>query len=284
MIRFWRSLREWLDSVYDRLLTACYNTGEIAVPVRVLRYYVNLPSYEYCTTIRRFIGASARVLVIGDAGGRDSYFLRMAGKQVIVLDIAPQALPGLVLGDVSVGLPFCNGCFDAVVLAEVIEHLIDDVVALWEIRRVLKDEGILALTVPFYHDDAEYHVRIHSPLSIRRLLAACGFQICEYVERGGGFVGLLHSRWLFRMMLHLSSLLTFAALRRTLYEPVNRKLAFIDEYLGRKDYSFWHRWSHHYGAMLKCRKGAVISFQAINRAAFAHRTQRSESLGDQIRG
>lgn len=268
-MRLLRPPRAWANSVYDQLLSVSYNTGQIAVPARVLRYYVNLPSYEYTVTIRRFIDTKERVLVIGDAGGRDSYFLRMAGKQVTVLDIAPQALPDLVLGDVSAGLPFPNTCFDAIVMAEVIEHLVDDVVALWEIRRVLKDDGVLALTVPFFHDDADYHVRVHSPLSIKRLLAACGFHVVEYIERGGGFVELLHSRWLFRMALHLSSFLAFAALRRTLYEPVNRMLAAVDEHLGRRDYSFWHRRSRHYGAFLKCSKGSVTNFQAMNRAAFA---------------
>lgn len=276
-----RSLRRWVNSVYDQMLSASYITGQIAVPPRVLRYYVNLPSSEYVTTIHRFVETKDRVLVIGDAGGRDSYFLCISGKQVVVLDIAPQALPSMVLGDVSAGLPFFDASFDAVVMAEVIEHLIDDIAALWEIRRVLKDDGILALTVPFFHDDADYHVRVHSPLSIKRLLAACGFRVLEYVERGGGFAELLHSRWLFRMALHLSSFLVFSVSRRTVYEPVNRVLAAVDEYFGRHEYSLWHRWSQHYGAMLKCCKGPVINYQAINRAVFANLTQGIEKRGDE---
>jgi len=61
-----------------------------------------------------------------------------------VLDIAPQALPRLVLADVSQGLPFQSRCFEAVVMAEVLEHLIDDAKALRDIRRILRDDGVLA--------------------------------------------------------------------------------------------------------------------------------------------
>ncbi len=45
-------------------------------------------------------------------------------------------------------LPFPSNKFDKAILSEVIEHLVDDVGALKEIRRVLKPGGLLAVTVP----------------------------------------------------------------------------------------------------------------------------------------
>jgi O-antigen/teichoic acid export membrane protein/SAM-dependent methyltransferase len=263
-------IRESLQRVYDWLLISSYPTNGVAVPPRVLRYYVNLTGYEYAQTIRRFVADKQRVLIVGDAGGRDYYFLKMAGKEVWVLDVAPQSLPQFVLGDVTT-LPFRDGMFDAVVMAEVIEHVVRDYDALKECRRVLRDNGVLVLTVPFYHDDPEWHVRIHSPQSIRRLLEACGFRIVEYIEKGGGCT--LLERWrVYHYTIHGLNLLTFLFMKRTFYQRLNSMLAAIDSALGKRQNSLWHRWSYLYGAFIMCEKSAERDFRALNVEAFSWRT------------
>ena len=45
-------------------------------------------------------------------------------------------------------LPFPNGAFDAVVCSEVLEHIVEDDLALSEIGRVLSDDGLLLISVP----------------------------------------------------------------------------------------------------------------------------------------
>src|SRR4029450_14114602 len=44
--------------------------------------------------------------------------------------------------------PFEDECFDAAVLGEVLEHVEDDRQALAEVARVLRPQGVLALSVP----------------------------------------------------------------------------------------------------------------------------------------
>ena len=78
--------------------------------------------------------------------------------------------------------------FDAVTIAEVLDHLFEDYIALKEIRRVLKDDGVLIVTVPFYSNGAEYHVRIHSDKTVKRLLKYCGFEIENFIYKGGHFL------------------------------------------------------------------------------------------------
>lgn len=51
-------------------------------------------------------------------------------------------------------LPFRDGTFDKVVCSEVLEHIPDDLHAMREITRVLKDDGILAVSVPSYLPEA----------------------------------------------------------------------------------------------------------------------------------
>jgi 2-polyprenyl-6-hydroxyphenyl methylase/3-demethylubiquinone-9 3-methyltransferase len=45
-------------------------------------------------------------------------------------------------------LPFPSGSFDKIVLAEVLEHVVDDLGGLREVGRVLKPGGVVAITVP----------------------------------------------------------------------------------------------------------------------------------------
>jgi SAM-dependent methyltransferase len=229
---------------------------------------VNLTGYEYAQTIRKFVREKKRVLLIGDAGGRDYYFLSMAGHEVYVVDIAEQPLPRLVRADAT-SLPFPNQSFDAVVMAEVVEHLIEDYKALQEVRRVLDEAGVFVLTVPYYHDAPEYHARIHSPRSIERLLQAAGFRIAQYIEKGGGFAVLQRFR-LYTCTLHFLNLLVFQISKQTFYGPWNEFFAMVDLSLGRHRKSAWHRWSRHYGAFIQCVKGKAFDFRELNRRTFQH--------------
>jgi SAM-dependent methyltransferase len=68
-----------------------------------------------------------------------------------------------------------------------IEHLFLDVTALEEVHRILAPGGVLVLTLPYIshiQDRPEYHVRVHTPKTIRRLLERCGFTIEEHFVRG----------------------------------------------------------------------------------------------------
>ncbi len=50
--------------------------------------------------------------------------------------------------DIQKGLPFDSGSFDVVLMTEVLEHIFDTDALISEVRRVLKEEGVLVLTVP----------------------------------------------------------------------------------------------------------------------------------------
>lgn len=56
----------------------------------------------------------------------------------------------LTQGDIH-ELPFAAGCFDGVIMSEVLEHLSDDVGGLAQLHRVMKPGAVLALTVPHRH-------------------------------------------------------------------------------------------------------------------------------------
>jgi ubiquinone/menaquinone biosynthesis C-methylase UbiE len=80
-------------------------------------------------------------------------------------------------------LSLASNSFDAVVAGDVLQSVSDDVIALREMRRVLKDGGLLCLTVPAYSflwgedDELRGHQRRYTISELRRKLNTCGFHI-----------------------------------------------------------------------------------------------------------
>ena len=76
-----------------------------------------------------------------------------------------------------------SNSFDAIVAGDVLQMVADDRAALRELRRVLKDGGLLCLTVPAYpflwgeDDEARGHQRRYTASELRRKLNNCGFEI-----------------------------------------------------------------------------------------------------------
>lgn len=79
----------------------------------------------------------------------------------------------LIKGD-TMSLPFKDATFDKIICSEVLEHIPDDQQSIRELVRVLKDDGIIAISVPTYlpeaicwklsrdyHDQPGGHIRIY---------------------------------------------------------------------------------------------------------------------------
>lgn len=252
---------------YEWLVEASCSEQPFPIPNCVQRHFINAFAFEYVQGIRRFVGEADRVLIIGDGGGRDYYSLKLLGKHPVVMDVAAQSIiSDLIIADANKLLPFSAGTFDAVVMAEVVEHLPEDFQALQRVRGVLKEDGVLVLTVPYYNDATPTHVRIHSPISIERLLQAAGWKITGYAEKGGGLSRV--AAWTpLRLGFHLANLLFAGISGRTFYQPVNSFIARIDFWLGRRRNSI-HRWSKLHGAMIKCEKAQPVDWARRNALDF----------------
>lgn len=137
-------------------------------------------------------------------------------------------------------IPFNDEDFDIVLSTEVMEHVMDPDLFLREINRVLKKNGVLILTVPFFvslHEEPHdyYRYTIHG---LKYLLHKSGFEVLRVESLGGSvcvFISMMTSVQL-KVWHKLSQLTRFKPIF-TVFNP----FIFIFVYLPQKIYLVLYR-------------------------------------------
>jgi SAM-dependent methyltransferase len=154
-----------------------------------------------------FLSGSPGQQVLNAGAGQGSFSTRLAerGFEVTSVDASAAAVAVLerrVAGDVAqadvTDLPFGDEAFDAAVLGEVLEHVPDDAAALREVARVVRPDGLLALSVPA--DPARFgpsdrwagHLRRYSREMLVRVCEEGGFRVRRCVAWGFPVSALYH--------------------------------------------------------------------------------------------
>jgi SAM-dependent methyltransferase len=132
---------------------------------------------------------SLRLLEIGCGTGNVLQGLEEFGETVgieandALLAVARAAGVDARKGALPDDIPIAPGWADVVLLLDVIEHLDDDAAGLRAARRVLRDAGVLVVTVPAYrwlwsgHDVALGHRRRYGAAGLRRLVEGAGYRV-----------------------------------------------------------------------------------------------------------
>jgi len=132
--------------------------------------------------------ARAQILDAGCGSGRNMVELARHGAVTGVelsqtsACLARERRAGEVVEGSVLEMPFEEGRFDLAASLDVIEHLEDDVLALRELRRVVKPGGSLLVTVPAYqwlwsgHDEVNHHHRRYTRRSLQRAGEQAGWQ------------------------------------------------------------------------------------------------------------
>jgi SAM-dependent methyltransferase len=171
------------------------------------------------------INPGDRVLDLGCGAGRHAFEAYRRGARVVAADLdlkelapvggmfaamraegeaaPPAAAAATALSADATRLPFRSESFDAIIAAEILEHLPDDAAAMAEIARVLRPGGTFAVTVPAwlpericwalsreYHEVPGGHVRIFTRAELTGKLAAAGLE-----PRGSHHAHGLHSAY-----------------------------------------------------------------------------------------
>jgi len=220
-----------IDKMYNEIKVSFLGPAITIVPEKYRSNFVNLGgAYEANYIIWRLLekgGArEGKVLVAGFFGGRDYFGLLLRGYEVYGFDLVEYPeIERCETGNIEEDLPYPDEAFDAVIMGEVLEHLKYDANALKNVRRVLKMDGLLIVSVPFLHDKTECHIRVHTRLSCKRLLEACGFEVLSIVERPAIYDIPFWMNWIH----HLAgwvSLKIFKALPHKVILPLWSKIEF----------------------------------------------------------
>jgi len=149
----------------------------------------------------RGLGRLGRVLDLGCGDGRltaelDAAELTAADVSPVALERARSRLPDarVVELEPDAPLPFGDGSFEAVLLAETIEHVRDVQLLLSEVRRVLRPGGTLAVTTPATRalmrppHPLSPHLRFFTRRSLARVLDELGFDVRSIERRDGSLL------------------------------------------------------------------------------------------------
>lgn len=137
---------------------------------------------------------SAKGICIDIGAGCAPYYSMLVDEvdEYIITDYAPTHTSmfkddktSFVEADI-LNLPFKENYADTVLLTQVLEHVVDPHKALDEVRRVLKEDGILMISVPFIY---QAHALPHdywrfSEYGLRQLLETYNFEILEFYYQG----------------------------------------------------------------------------------------------------
>ncbi|HET9324918.1 MAG TPA: class I SAM-dependent methyltransferase [Gaiellaceae bacterium] len=154
-----------------------------------------------------FLSGSPGNLVLDAGAGQGTMSARLErlGFEVVSTDssrAAVEVLAGRLSGEVLqadvTALPFDDASFDGALLGEVLEHIEDDRAALRELRRVLRPNGVLALSVPadpsLYGPSDEWagHVRRYTRAELLDACREADLQVQRCSAWGFPFTRLYH--------------------------------------------------------------------------------------------
>jgi SAM-dependent methyltransferase len=134
----------------------------------------------------------ALILDIGSGNSRNTEYLDSSNK-VIRLDYPAinhrYFLRPDVFGDAR-RLPVADSSLDAAFLFEVLEHIDAHEPVLREIRRVLRPDGLLYISVPFLYPihDAPHDFYRFTLYGIRHVLEQTGFGVVHQAQHGNSFL------------------------------------------------------------------------------------------------
>jgi SAM-dependent methyltransferase len=236
-------------------------------------------------TIFDWVDTSEDSLILDMPCGRGFYLnmLRYASKATVIgaeleWDVIKKAQANVGHLDVPLQqanlyhLPYADNSFDAVILSEILEHVDDDVAGLREAYRVLKPNGVVAVTVPhanypFWWDPINKtletvfkthiqhgtfagiwanHVRLYTPNELRSSLEMAGFKVEEersFTHHSFPFIHnlvygigkpLLEAGALPKNMAQAANRISFEDNNGSLFNPINLGLK-VFNYFDRKN-------------------------------------------------
>jgi len=166
-------------------------TGQYREPALFITHAFYLNSMHLLNSIQKSLKyINGKVLDIGSGTSQYKKFFINNIDEYIALDneetnqvMFPTSKEKFISGDIK-RLPFNNDSFDTVLLTQVLEHIDDTNLAMQEVKRVLKVDGILIISVPFIYQShaVPYDFYRFSEYGLKKILN--DFEILDWHYQG----------------------------------------------------------------------------------------------------
>jgi SAM-dependent methyltransferase len=174
------------SSLYDR--SPIFTGGQVRTLARsdAQHWWFRSKTSVVSTLVKRYAPHGPLVDVGAGSGGVTAQLcpgrakLAVEGSPELVSICAGRGMPAIV-GSAS-QIPLASASMSVVTMLDVIEHLPDPIAALREARRLLRDDGLLIVTVPAHAwlwseaDELLGHVKRYRRSLLRQELQASGFR------------------------------------------------------------------------------------------------------------
>lgn len=266
-------MRKRLKNLYNKLKISYLGEKTKLVPERYWSQFVCIGSasdwhYRWSQIVPP---EKKKVLIVGVHGGRDYFYFKAAGFDVRGQDLFPDPDFGeVIIGNIEdVELP--EKSFDVIVASAIIEHVANDYLALKNIRKALKDDGLFLIDFPLYNDWEVTHMHIYNEEIMKRLLRSAGFSIQESFAHPN----LFFYPPLFNFLNHILNAFTYTLFGKTVYSytlPPFWKLEFFlsrqQSLLFRATRSFLGKFFNGVQILFVCKKDKPFDHLNFNQERF----------------
>ncbi len=140
-------------------------------------------NFKFIESVLSSIAPESEIL---DIGSGKLYFSKLVDRfPNVSVDIYPYKGTD-VCADCTKKLPFNDNCFDVILLSNVLEHIADPDGLLLNIRRILRPEGIVIVTVPFLAaiHQAKYDFYRYTEFGLTELFKKHNFVFSRFARWG----------------------------------------------------------------------------------------------------
>jgi len=152
------------------------------------------PNIDIINTFEKYFDKSIKMILdIGAGIGVDVHELLLRDYMAFGLEIDKNAINyakntydiNLNEGDMH-NIPFPGCMFDAILSIQVFEHSICPIIAIGEMNRILKPNGLVFIDMPDYRDESMYglrHPNLVPPEQVIALFTNMGFEMVENLSQ-----------------------------------------------------------------------------------------------------
>lgn len=121
----------------------------------LIKYHGDINKYRLKAILRLLKGKEGKLLDVGCSDGKFIEHYTHKGFDCYGIDISNKAIRfgkkrGISIKnrDISKKMPYDSNLFDIITCGQVLEHLLDPLYTVKEMYRILKNEGVIIITVP----------------------------------------------------------------------------------------------------------------------------------------